>query len=218
MVMALSFSVVELFGLSQMVFGVLPRNALGLAGILFAPLIHADVEHLVSNLLPLLVTGVLMHWFYRPLIYRVYFFGWLSTGFIVWLVARSSNHIGASGLLYAITVFLFVSGVLRANYRLIAVSLIVVFLYGSMIWGIFPLQAGISWESHAAGSLVGLVMAYYYRAYVTPVEKLEHIKPQPDDVELLEERFGERYWDPNRSDGESSRIIYFYKHKDEEKI
>ena len=89
---------------------------------------------------------------------------WLFTGFWVWLAARDSSHIGASGLIYGFVCFLFFSGLLRKDTRLMAVSLLVTFLYGSMVWGILPVDQSISWESHLFGSIAGIFCAYYYRA------------------------------------------------------
>ena len=88
---------------------------------------------------------------------------WLFTGFWVWLGARSEAHIGASGLIYGLVCFLFLSGILRKDTRLLAVSLLVTFLYGSLVWGILPVNQGISWESHLFGSVAGLFCAVYYR-------------------------------------------------------
>jgi hypothetical protein len=109
-----------------------------------------------------------------------------------------------------------ISGFIRNNYRLVAVSLLVVFLYGSMVWGIFPLQRGISWESHAAGALSGLILAYFYRDYQVPIPVQEPPTPQEvtADIEKLEARFGERYWDPDSNDTGTQKIVYTFKPED----
>lgn len=86
-------------------------------------------------------------------------------GIWVWVGGRSGYHIGASGLVYGLASFLFFSGVIRNDIRLLAISLLVVFLYGSMIWGIFPIFPQVSWESHMLGGISGLVLAIYYRKY-----------------------------------------------------
>lgn len=88
---------------------------------------------------------------------------WLFTGFWVWLAARKEAHIGASGLIYGLVCFLFLSGILRKDTRLLAVSLLVTFLYGSLVWGILPVDQSISWESHLFGSIAGFFCAIYYR-------------------------------------------------------
>ena len=102
-------------------------------------------------------------YFYRPIAFQIFLWVYLSTGIWVWSAARNSYHIGASGIIYGFESFLFFSGVFRKNTKLQALSLLVVFLYGSTIWGIFPIEKHISWESHALGALAGLIIAYYYR-------------------------------------------------------
>jgi len=144
-------------------YGVLPRTAEGLVGIVASPLIHADLKHLFSNSIPLIVLGAMLLYFYRTVAIRVFLWTWLLGGFWLWLGGRFSYHIGASGLVFGLTAFLFVSGLLRRHTGLMAVSLVVVFLYGSIIWGIFPLFREVSWEAHLFGLLAGLILAVVYR-------------------------------------------------------
>ncbi|MBN8704149.1 MAG: rhomboid family intramembrane serine protease [Bacteroidetes bacterium] len=145
-------------------YGLLPRTLIGLQGILFGPLIHADTNHLISNSLPLFIMGSAMFYFYRQIAFKVFFLVYILTGIWVWLGARSSAyHIGASGILYGFVCFLFYSGIFRKDKRLLAVSLLVVFIYGGMVWGILPIKSGFSWESHLYGSIAGLIVAYFYR-------------------------------------------------------
>lgn len=143
--------------------GVLPRDIKGLPGIALAIFIHSDFNHLISNSISLfiLLTGLL--YFYRDLSYKVLIFIWLISGLMVWLGARESYHIGASGLVYGIASFLFFSGIIRQDIRLMAISMLVVFLYGGLIWGIFPIFPKISWEYHLFGSICGLIAAIIYR-------------------------------------------------------
>lgn len=143
--------------------GIFPRRLSGMKGILLAPFIHANLKHLANNSLPLffLITGTI--YFYRDLGYKVILYIWLMGGSWVWVAARPAYHIGASGIIYGLASFLFFSGILRRYVPLIAISLLVVFLYGSMIWGIFPLLDEISWESHFLGGLAGFVLAIIYR-------------------------------------------------------
>lgn len=143
--------------------GVIPRTIEGLPGILTAPFIHSGVDHLLSNTLPLLVVGTGLIYFYGSIAKRVILMIWLFTGFWVWLAARPEPHIGASGLIYGFVVFLFFSGLLRKDTRLMAISMLVTFLYGSLVWGILPIDQSISWESHFFGSVAGLFSAVYYR-------------------------------------------------------
>lgn len=143
--------------------GIYPRDLIGLRGIVFAPLIHDGFSHLFANTIPILVLGTGINYFYRALAYKVIFVTWIFGGICIWIGARESYHIGASGLIYGLASFLFFSGIIRKDVRLAAISLLVVFLYGSMIWGIFPINHGVSWESHFFGGLCGLIAAIIYR-------------------------------------------------------
>ena len=145
--------------------GVFPRTLDGLWGIAFAPLVHSssDNNHLINNSVPFLILTWAMFYFYRPIAWRVLFFSWIITGLSVWFFGRSSFHIGISGVIYSQLFFLFFSGVFRRDSRLLTVALLVVFIYGSMIWGIFPYDWKISYESHLSGALVGVVLSRYYK-------------------------------------------------------
>lgn len=143
--------------------GILPRSTEGLVGIFTAPFIHADKEHLLANTLPLLVVGTGLFYFYRELAIRVIALVWVFSGAWVWMIARGDYHIGASGLIYGFVTFLFLSGLFRRDTRLMAISMLVVFLYGSMVWGILPIDQRISWESHLLGSIAGVFAAWYFR-------------------------------------------------------
>jgi membrane associated rhomboid family serine protease len=154
-----------IFHLSFYTFGIFPLSPDGLKGILFSPFIHGDFKHLISNTLPLLILGTSLFYFYRVVAFRVLIFSWLVTGVWVWAMARPSFHIGASGVIYSLAAFMFASGVIRKHPRLMAISLLVVFLYGGMVWGILPLKEHVSWESHLMGMLCGLLLAWFFRAY-----------------------------------------------------
>ncbi len=144
-------------------YGLFPRKISGLRGILFAPLIHANIKHLFDNSVPMLVLMTALFYFYPDLSLRIFLWIYLMVGIWVWVGGREAYHIGASGLVYGLASFLFFSGVFRNYIRLMAVSLLVVFLYGSLVWGIFPIKDGISWESHLLGGIAGLTLAIYYR-------------------------------------------------------
>ncbi|MDA3911593.1 MAG: rhomboid family intramembrane serine protease [Bacteroidales bacterium] len=144
-------------------FGLEPRTLRGLIGIFTAPLLHGDWAHLIGNSMSFAALAGMLFYFYPKLSFRIMGISWISIGILVWLTGRPSIHVGASGVIYAFAAFLFLSGIIRRHYQLMAVSLIVVFLYGSMVWGILPGQPGISWESHLSGMLVGLGLAVYYR-------------------------------------------------------
>lgn len=162
-------------------FGVYPRTIKGLRGILFSPFVHSNIKHLFNNSMPLFVMLGGMFYFYHKIAFKVIVIGTLLTGFITWLIARDSYHIGASGVIYFLVSFIFFSGIIRKYYRLIALSLIVVFLYGSMIWYIFPTEEHISWEGHLSGFLVGLAMAFFVKKSGPQPENFEYSKNEEFD-------------------------------------
>jgi membrane associated rhomboid family serine protease len=151
------------FGLNFNKFGIYPQSIKGLRGILFSPFIHSDTTHLINNSIPLFVMLGGLYFFYQKIANRVLFIGLVLTGLLTWILGRPSYHIGASGIIYLLVSFIFFSGIFRKYYRLIALSLVVVFLYGSMVWYIFPMKEKISWEGHLSGFLVGFVFAFIFR-------------------------------------------------------
>ena len=151
------------FGYNFNTYGILPREIKGLRGILFSPFIHSDASHLSSNSIPLFVLLASLFYFYRKIAHKVLIYGILFSGLFCWIIARDSYHIGASGVIYLLFSFIFFSGIIRKHYRLIAMSLVVIFLYGGMIWFIIPTEDRISWEGHLSGFLIGLLFAFLYR-------------------------------------------------------
>ncbi len=146
--------------------GIYPLTLKGLPGIITAPLVHSGYEHIIANSIPMFVLGASLFYFYRQIAYKIFFLVYFITNIWVWFLARDAYHIGASGVVYALASFLFTSGLVRKNPRLMAISLIIIFLYGSMIWGIFPEffpEKNISWESHLMGLLAGIVVAIFTR-------------------------------------------------------
>jgi membrane associated rhomboid family serine protease len=152
-----------LFGIDLSSFGIYPLTVRGLQGIIFSPFIHADFEHLFNNSLPLFLLTVALFSFYSAVALRVFIWTFFLTGFLVWLAGRDAWHIGASGLVYGLASFLFFSGIIRRYFRLIALSLLIVFLYGSMVWGLFPgIYKNVSWESHMLGFFSGVALSVWY--------------------------------------------------------
>jgi len=144
-------------------FGIYPRQAGGLAGVLCAPLIHGSVSHLFANTAPILVIGTMLLYGYpraaKVLLPVVY----LGSGVAVWLFAREAYHIGASGLAFGMLFFVLTVGVLRWERRTIATALLVFFLYGGMISGVLPGERDVSFESHLSGALIGVLLAFPLR-------------------------------------------------------
>jgi len=161
-------------------YGVLPREASGLIGIFFYPLIHADFGHIASNTLPLLLLGALTMYFYRPLAVKIFFIIYFLSGMLIWIIGRQSYHIGASGVIYGLAGFLITSGIIRRNNNLLAISLLIVFAYGGMMAGMFPTLPQISWEGHLSGFFVGMFCAFMYRKQGPPDEK----EPELDDDDV----------------------------------
>ena len=151
------------FGYSFNSYGINPREISGLRGIIFAPFIHGSLKHLFNNSIPLLVLSTSLFYFYRPISWRILGYGLLLTGLLTWFLGRPAFHIGASGLIYCLAAFLFFKGVFSKHYRLVALSLIVVFLYGGMLWYVTPVDPEISWEGHLSGLVSGLFFALIYR-------------------------------------------------------
>lgn len=143
--------------------GILPRTIRGLKGIVFSPFIHASIKHLYNNTFPLFILGVILLYFYGKQSLKVIVYGTLLSGFLTWLIGREAYHIGASGLIYMFCSFIFFKGIFTRYYRLIALSLLVVFLYGGLLWYLFPIDEDISWEGHLSGFITGFVLAIFIR-------------------------------------------------------
>jgi len=144
--------------------GIYPLSVNGLQGILFSPLIHEGFGHLFNNSLPVFFLGTFLFYFYSEIAVKVSLWLYFLTGAAVWVTGREAWHIGASGLIYGLVSFLFFSGIIRKHFRLAGLSLLIVFLYGSMVWGLFPdVYRDVSWESHLLGFVAGIVLAVLYR-------------------------------------------------------
>lgn len=226
---------VELIGgISFATFGVLPLKLKGLAGVLFSPLIHADMGHLTANSAPMFFLTAALVYYYRKDAIRILSILWLLTGIWVWLFARGdSYHIGASGVVYGLAAFHLTGGIIRKEPRLMAFSMLVIFLYGSMVWGFFPdffPQKNISWESHLMGAIAGVIIGIYYRK-TGPQAKVYDWGDEEELIEELEIRIEEPGQgtneleesnvdpatvknSPTMPNSNSENIIYHYKPKE----
>lgn len=174
-----------LFDLDLSNFGIYPLSLEGLPGIIFSPFIHADFGHLFNNSLPLFFLGTALFYFYSEIAVKVSLWTYFLTGVLVWLAGRSAWHIGASGLIYGLASFLFFSGIIRKYFRLVALSLLIVFLYGSMVWGIFPnIYKEVSWESHMLGFISGIILAVAYRKEGPQQPVYEWLDEEEEDDEV----------------------------------
>ena len=160
-------------------YGLLPHHLPGLIGIITYPLIHANFNHLISNSIPLLFLGTGLIYFYPNASLKVFLLIYFIPGILIWFFARPAYHIGASGLVYGLVSFFFFSGIIRRDNRSIALALVVTFLYGSLVWGVLPIDKTISWEGHLFGSLTGILCAVIFRKYDPP--KKYDWEDEPDD-------------------------------------
>lgn len=194
-------------------FGIFPRTQDGLLGIITSPLIHADFNHLINNSIPLIILGASLFYFYKEIAYKVFFLIWLVGDFWLWAIGRPSFHIGASGIVYGLVAFLFLSGILRKNIRLMAVSIFIVFLYGGLVWGILPIDYHISFEGHLTGSIIGLVLAWHYKKQGPQRQKYSWELEEPE--EELHEAVIIHPEDSDEKPKNDLIITYHYKASDE---
>ena len=176
--------------------GVYPGKTYGLLGIFTSPLIHSGIKHLFYNSIPLLVLSWCLFFFYKDLGYGVFPILWVLSGVFTWILGRDAWHIGASGIMYSLAFFLFFSGIFRKYIPLMAVSLMVVFLYGNTVWNMFPIaeivDPSVSWEGHLSGAISGFLCALFFRNYgpqkPEPEEEDEEEEDE-DDEEKIESNF-----------------------------
>lgn len=158
------FSLEYFYGINLSFLGIKPRSIEGLIGILAAPMIHGGRTHLISNTIPLLLLGSTLFFFYERIGRTVFFRCYFITNILVWLFSpRLSYHIGASGLIYGLSSFLIFFGFLRKDFLSLLISIGVMVAYGGIFYGVLPIDPQISWESHLAGAIVGVVTAYNLR-------------------------------------------------------
>jgi len=154
-------------------YGILPRNIAQFWGMFTSPFLHADVQHLISNTTPLFILTAFLHHFYRKFFGWVYLSIFLLSGFWTWIIGRPDIHIGASGVVYGLTSYIFFSGAWSKNYKLAAISLLIVFLYGSIVWGVFPMERHVSWEAHLSGFVAGFIMSLYFKKQLPTRKKFD---------------------------------------------
>jgi membrane associated rhomboid family serine protease len=172
--------------------GIFPRTFSGLQGIVFSPFIHADINHLYNNSIPLLILLAALRFFYSKQSLAVIGYGILFSGFITWVIGRENYHIGASGLIYVLVSFIFFKGIQTKYYRLVALSLTVVMVYGGLVWYIFPkVDEQISWEGHLAGLIAGFALSLFYK---TPeYKKVIKYDWEHPDFDPMKDKFMQRF-------------------------
>lgn len=157
------FLINDAFSLHLRQFGNKPRKAIGLIGILTSPLLHGDTNHILNNTLSFFSLGMLLFYFYRKIAPKVFLILYFLAGILLWMIGSGGNHIGASGVIYGLASFLFFGGILNDNTVLTRVSLVVAFLYGSIVWGVLPIDPKVSWEGHLGGLIAGVILAFVFR-------------------------------------------------------
>jgi membrane associated rhomboid family serine protease len=193
--------------------GIYPRSFSGLQGVFLSPFIHSSIEHLYNNSLPLLVLLSALQFFYTKQSLAVIGFGILLSGGITWLIGRESYHIGASGLIYVLVSFIFFKGIQTKYYRLVALSLAVIIVYGGLIWYVFPkVDDAISWEGHLAGLMAGFVLSISYK---TPeYKKIMKYDWEHPDYNPVEDKFMQRFDENgnfvNRPKEEENLFLSYY--------
>ena len=172
--------------------GILPRTFSGLQGVVFSPFIHADINHLYNNSIPLLILLAALRFFYAKQSFAVIGYGILFSGFITWIIGRDSYHIGASGLIYVLVSFIFFKGIQTKYYRLVALSLAVVMVYGGLVWYVFPkVEDNISWEGHLAGLITGFALSLFYKT--TEYKKIIKYDWEHPDFDPSTDKFMQRF-------------------------
>lgn len=165
-------------------YGLIPRESIGLLGLVTTPFLHYNLGHIGSNTLPLLIGGTMMLFLYPNSALRALPAIWIGSGLLAWIFARSSVHIGASGVIYGLLAFVFISGVIRRDLRSIGAALVIWFMYGSMLWGVLPAGPGMSWELHASGLVLGVATALRYRQWdLPPMKRYEWEDEEPFEEE-----------------------------------
>ena len=200
------------FGFDFTQWGVYPRRTEGLRGILFSPFIHSDIQHLFHNTIPLFVLSLSLFYFYRKISWQILLLGILLSGILTWIIGRPAYHIGASGVIYVLAGFLFFKGVFSRYYRLIALSLIVVFLYGGMLWYVAPIDPEISWEGHLSGLVTGFIFSLVYRRSIAKAPKYEWEKASyKEEDDPFMKHFDKDGNFIEHPEGEEQEYIYHFK-------
>lgn len=176
------------YGLSWYEYGVQPHEIKGLIGIVSMPFLHGNFDHLFSNSIPLLISLALIFLYFKESKWQIVVIIYLFSGLLLWIIAdNNTNHIGASGLVYGYIAFMVTHAFINKNKESLAAAFVLIFLYGSLIYGIFPdygklIGKNISWEGHLAGMIIGIITAFIYRrrgpqAYHLPDEEDDEDPP-----------------------------------------
>ncbi|MFH6602264.1 rhomboid family intramembrane serine protease [Maribacter algicola] len=201
--------------------GIEPRTFSGLKGVVLSPFIHGSLAHLYNNTIPLAILLASLFYFYREIALKVLVWGILISGLITWAIGRPSFHIGASGVIYLLASFIFFKGIFTKYYRLVALSMMVVFIYGSLLWYIFPVKDEISWEGHLGGFIAGIILAFFMKAKIPIGKKFDWEREDFDEendafLQQFDEDGNFIESQPKKEDSDTLKITYHIKREAEE--
>lgn len=207
-------------GFDPGMYGIMSRRLWGLRGIVTGPLVHGSWKHLISNTVPLFVLTFISLYFYRKVALQAFWLIYFLTGTAVWLFARPVSHIGASGVVYGMVAFIFWNGIFRRSLRSIILAAVVMLLYSGMFMGVLPDQEGISWESHLLGSLVGIFVAYLFKAELEEDEAEKAVDPFADErneekqpflpADIFDKTKAQRAWEAEEEERRQSAASNFF--------
>lgn len=185
------FIIDHIFSLQLYKYGIQARNLTGLRGIIFSPFLHGDWKHLMSNSVPLFALLWLIRSHFRDIQTIVILFIWIASGFWTWIIGGQGYTIGSSSVVYGLAAFAVTAGFLSKNRQAQGIGLFTLFFYGSLIWGIFPLQMneGISWQGHLSGLIAGILVAFVLQPGMPPKPKYSW-ETEPE----IEIPYEEQYW------------------------
>jgi membrane associated rhomboid family serine protease len=146
-------------------FGVYPMQTSTFLNIFTAPFIHISSLHFFSNVSSLIVLLYILFTVFKKVANIVFVCGFIIPGIFTWFIGRPSLHIGASGLVYTLITFMLVIGFLSKKREVLAISFIMLALYGGFVWGVLPIEKGISWEYHLGGGITGICLAYFFKDF-----------------------------------------------------
>lgn len=175
------------FNLDIVKFGLYPLKSRGLVGILTSSFIHVEFNHIISNTIPFIILGTILFYFYPDVAFKIFVILLIIPNTIVWIIGRPAYHIGCSGIIYGLISYIFFCGVFTKRIALLSISLLVVFLYGSIIWAIFPIDLTLSWESHLSGFITGFILASIFKNKYVYKENLPDWYYKDDDEQIKAE-------------------------------
>lgn len=173
------------YGFNFNQFSIYPRKISSLGGILASPFLHSDLSHITNNTLSFFVLMLIVRFFYKQNYIKIFLLGILLSGLLTWIIARPAYHLGISGVIYVLASFIISKSFFSKQYNLIAIAFTVIFIYGSMIWYVFPIDKSISWEGHLSGLISGVVLSFLFK---NEIEQLE-LMPLTSQQSLFLEHF-----------------------------